>query len=85
MRELMLARLHRCENDRKTIEEFVDWLESLSCGKLVTLNQNTGTGQDLDIGNHLDEFHGIDRARLRAEGQKRMAATPPPPSRVSKP
>lgn len=52
-------------NDRRTIEEFWDWLESQNLASTDIL--------DINIGKLLDDFHGIDQRQLERERRALLA------------
>ena len=66
MREMMQQRMLASISDRKTICEFLDWVEKRNGGKLSILLPS-GTNQKFDANADLDEFYDISRTRLAEE------------------
>ena len=69
MRETMQTRFLAADADRRTIMQFIKWVEKRNGGKLSILLPS-GTNQDLVVGNALDEFHDIDRVRMAVEDER---------------
>ena len=69
MREWMRERLKNSMRDRKTIIEFVEWLEVRNGGK-VSILLPSGSPQEVNVESDLDDFHDIDRQRLEDEKKR---------------
>ncbi len=69
MRQQMSERVQEYLSDRTTIREFLGWLEK-KWGGTICISLSIRKHRELDLSNELDEFHGIDRLRLKEERKK---------------
>lgn len=69
MRNMMGVRLLKSMPDRRTILEFIEWLEFTHGGKLTILLPS-GSNQEIGVETELDRFHDIDRQRLAEERER---------------